>query len=58
MGTIVRALSKTLTQRLTKMLTSDGQTDRRTTSFHRPELVCNPAKNVASFKIKKLLKTA
>ena len=27
-------------QRLTKMLTSD-----RRTSFHKPELLCNPAKN-------------
>ena len=26
------------------MLT-DGQTDRRTSSIHQPELLCNPAKN-------------
>ena len=33
----------TLTQRLTKMQTSDGWTDRRT-SFYRPKVLFNPAK--------------
>ncbi|KAK3091711.1 hypothetical protein FSP39_022081 [Pinctada imbricata] len=33
------------------MLTADGQTDRRTSSIYRPELLCNPAKNGRTSKL-------